>query len=158
MTNQYLKMLEDSLKAKTQILQSLIEMSEQQKDIIACEDVEWDKFDALVEEKAQEVEKLQKLDDGFDAVYQRIREDVISNKEMYKDTIERIQKWISLVTEKSTGLMALEERNRVAVTEAFRKEKQKIRQNRVTTKAATNYYRNMSKVNYIDPQLMDKKK
>lgn len=158
MTSKYLDMLEESLVNKRDLLNTLIALSSQQKTIICSEKVDWDEFDRLVEEKGTLVEKLDSLDDGFEALYDRIRQDVMSNKELYKESILRIQELIREVTDGSTSLMALEQRNKSSLETALLNERKNISQVKKSSQIAANYYKSMSRVNYIDPQLMDKKK
>jgi hypothetical protein len=54
--------------------------------------------------------------------------------------------------------MALEQRNKNTIEQAFAKERKQIASNKMTNKIAAGYYNSMNKINYIDPQLMDTKK
>lgn len=155
---QYLQMLSDSLTKKSKLLDELSEKTKEQERLIAESAVDWDAFDHLVEEKGTLIAEVQKLEEGFDALYGRIREGLSENRSKYRQQISGLQQQIMTVTEKSTSLMAMEERNKAQITMKFSQEKDKIKQSRVSTRVATNYYRNMSKINYIDPQLMDRKK
>lgn len=155
---QYLQMLSDSLTKKSKLLDELSEKTKEQERLIAENAVDWDAFDHLVEEKGTLIAEVQKLEEGFDALYGRIREGLSENRSKYRQQISGLQQQIMTVTEKSTSLMAMEERNKAQITMKFSQEKDKIKQGRVSTRVATNYYRNMSKINYIDPQLMDRKK
>lgn len=155
---QYLQMLSDSLTKKSKLLDELSEKTKEQERLIAENAVDWDAFDQVVEEKGTLIAEVQKLEEGFDALYGRIREGLNENRSKYRQQISGLQQQIMTVTEKSTSLMAMEERNKAQITMKFSQEKDKIKQGRVSTRVATNYYRNMSKINYIDPQLMDRKK
>lgn len=158
MISQYIEILEKSLHDKIAILDNLLELSEKQKDIVSKPEVNWDEFDKLVDDKGILIERLDLLDDGFESTYNRIKDELNANKDKYKESIQRMQKLISLSTEKSTSLMATESRNKNQVEKAFAAARQKINQSKVNSKVASNYYKAMSKVNFIDPQLMDKKK
>lgn len=154
----YLQILSDSLIAKNKILLELIQESEHQASIVKEDVVDWNAFDESVEKKGALIEKLNQFDDGFEALYNRIREGLNQDRSKYKDQIVEIQKLITQVTESSSTLMATEERNKELVTNRFTVEKKRYKQQRVSSKAANNYYASMNKINYIDPQLMDKKK
>lgn len=158
MINQYLDTMIKGLESKKIILNDLYELSEKQRLVVSEEDINWDEFDKLVDIKADKVEELEKIDNGFDAVYNRVREDINFDKNKYKDYIVSIQKLISDVTEKSTSLMALEQRNKAIIESSFSNSKKQIGQNKKTSAVAANYYKSMSRINYIDPQLMDSKK
>ncbi len=157
MVKQYLRMLDQSLDQKKQMLDQMIEMTETQKASLEKDPVDWSGFDALVERKAELIERLDKMDDGFESVYDRIREELLREKEQHKDYIASIRKKIQAVSDASASLMAAERRNKELVEVKMADEKKKLQQRKTTSKVASNYYRSMNKVNLIDPQLMDKK-
>lgn len=157
MLKQYLKMLDQSLDQKKQMLDQMIEMTATQKVSLDKDPVDWEGFDQLVEKKAEMIERLDKMDDGFESVYDRIREELLKDKEQHKELVAAIQKKIQAVSDDSAALMAAERRNKEQVEIKIAEEKKRLQQRKTTSKVATNYYRSMNKVNLIDPQLMDKK-
>lgn len=157
MVKQYLKMLDQSLDQKKQMLDQMIEMTATQKASLDKDPVDWTGFDALVEKKAEMIERLDRMDDGFESVYDRIREELLREKEQYKEFVTEIKKKIQAVSDASATLMAAERRNKELVEAKMADEKKKLQQRKTTSKVASNYYRTMNKVNLIDPQLMDKK-
>ncbi len=152
----YLNMLKDSLIKKERILIDLQAKSDEQAEVIKASEVNWDDFTRLVEEKGELVEKLLKLDEGFETLYERIKEILPNNKEKYKDNIQEIQILIKSVTEKSAKLEATEYRNKAAIEVAFANTRKEIRQSKLGQKAAADYYNKMNKINNIDPQMLDK--
>lgn len=157
MVKQYLRMLDQSLDQKKQMLDQMIEMTAAQKASLDKDPVDWTGFDDLVEKKAEMIERLDQMDDGFESVYDRIREELLRDKEQHKEFVAEIQKKIQAVSDASASLMAAERRNKELVEVKMADEKKKLQQRKATSKVATNYYRSMNKVNLIDPQLMDKK-
>ncbi|MDE6744345.1 MAG: hypothetical protein K2J95_10750 [Lachnospiraceae bacterium] len=157
MLKQYLTMLDQSLDQKKQMLDQMIEMTATQKASLDKDPVDWTGFDGLVEKKAEMIERLDRMDDGFESVYERIREELLKDKDQHKDFVISIQKKIQAVSDASAALMAAERRNKELVETKMSEERKKLQQNKTTSKVASNYYRNMNKVNLIDPQLMDKK-
>lgn len=157
MVKRYLQMLEQSLDQKKELLDRMLEMTETQKDALNQEPVAWERFDELVGEKDALIDQLDGLDSGFENVYDRIREELDRDKEQYKEIILRIQKKIQTVSDAGATVMAEEQRNKSLMEWKITDEKKKLQKQRVSSKAASNYYRSMNKVNFIDPQLMDKK-
>lgn len=157
MVKQYLRMLDQSLDQKKQMLDQMIEMTAAQKASLDKDPVDWTGFDHLVEKKAEMIERLDQMDDGFESVYDRIREELLRDKEQHKEFVAEIQKKIQAVSDASASLMAAERRNKELVEVKMADEKKKLQQRKATSKVASNYYRSMNKVNLIDPQLMDKK-
>lgn len=158
MIENYLTILEDSLRKKVNVLEEISECNAAQEQILKQEKPSLEEFDEYVDKKDVLLQKLNKLDEGFDSLYEKIREQLLEDKEKYKAQISCIQQLISQVTEKSVSIQAQEARNRKAVEDYFTNEKQQLRQSRQSSKAAYDYYRSMNNVNVVPPQFMDKKK
>lgn len=154
----YLSVLEDSLRKKLQILDELTTYTTQQQELLKSEELDYDAFDQLVEKKDPLVQMIVELDQGFETVYDRIKEQLLGHKELYAVQIRTLQNLISELTDKSVKLQAMEQRNKTAVEQQFRKSREKIRQGRQNKQAALNYYKNMNHSNYVPPQFLDNKK
>lgn len=59
-----------------------------------------EELDANMEQKDGLIQKLTALDDGFETLYERVKEQLSTNKDAYKNQIKRIQELITKVTEK----------------------------------------------------------
>ena len=154
----YLSVLEDSLKKKLQILDELTDYTTQQQELLKVEELDYEAFDRLVDQKEPLIEKIMELDQGFETVYDRIKEQLLGNKEQYAAQIKALQSLIGELTDKSVKLQTMEQRNKSAVEQQFRKSREKIRQGRQNKQAALNYYKNMNNSNYVPPQFLDDKK
>ena len=98
------------------------------------------------------------MDDGFEQVYQRIREILAKEKDTYRDEIKKMQELIREITDKSATVQTQELRNRELAVQKFSSIKKEIKKARTTTKAASQYYKNMAKMNVVDSQFLDQKK
>ena len=154
----YLSVLEDSLKKKLQILDELTDYTTQQQELLKVEELDYEAFDRLVDQKEPLIEKIMELDQGFETVYDRIKEQLLGNKEQYAAQIRALQSLIGELTDKSVKLQTMEQRNKSAVEQQFRKSREKIRQGRQNKQAALNYYKNMNNANYVPPRFLDDKK
>ena len=154
----YLSVLEDSLKKKLQILDELTDYTMQQQELLKVEELDYEAFDRLVDQKDPLIQRIMELDQGFETVYDRIKEQLLSNKEQYAAQIRALQSLIGELTDKSVKLQTMEQRNKSAVEQQFRKSREKIRQGRQNKQAALNYYKNMNNSNYVPPQFLDDKK
>ena len=158
MAENYLLIMIQSLKKKIQVLDCIIDANDRQK--IALEDpgLDPDDFDVIVEEKAKYIEHLELLDQGFDKLFERVREALNDNRDAYKNEIKEMQTLITTVTEKSNKIQVQESRNKDLMTQKFAKVRRQARDVRASQQAVNQYYQNMKKINYIDPQFMDNKK
>lgn len=154
----YLSVLEDSLKKKLQILDELTDYTMQQQELLKVEELDYEAFDHLVDQKDPLIQRIMELDQGFETVYDRIKEQLLGNKEQYAAQIRALQSLIGELTDKSVKLQTMEQRNKSAVEQQFRKSREKIRQGRQNKQAALNYYKNMNNANYVPPQFLDDKK
>ena len=155
---QYLNSLIEGLKAKENMLDELTKLTEKQQAIVSEEKIDWDAFDAIVDEKSDIIEKLNQNDEGFTAIFDRIKDDLKSQMGKYSSYIDQIKSGIANVTNKSTSLMALEQRTKTRVENAFKKQKKEYNNSKTSSRVATNYYNAMNRMNFVDPQLMDSKK
>lgn len=157
MTTNYLKVLQESLLKKKEILESILLASEKQREIVSAENVDWDAFDRSIDAKGILIDNLTKLDDGFQNIYDRVREELSGNKDKYKTDIITMQELIHNVTELGAQVETLELRNKALIEKRFTEEHKQIKQSKVGSKVAMEYYQKMNKLNVVDPQLMDRK-
>lgn len=143
MSEQYLDILEESLKKKIEVLDEIIVKNEEQKKILEAEEFDPEAFDQNTEEKGKLIDRLGLLDSGFEKVFERVKEELESNKEAHRDQILRLQDAIRAITEKSVFIQTTEERNRVTVEQKFKKEHEKIQLGKNSMKVAKQYYNNM---------------
>ena len=158
MTENYLVLLEESLKRKLQVMAEIQEYNLRQQEIFQSGSAEMDKFDEYVAEKGVLIEKLTSLDNGFEKLYARVAEELKGNREKYAGQIKKLQELVTKVTETGVTIQAQEARNKKLVENYFRKEKDGIRMGRKSSKAAVDYYRNMNKSSVVMPMFMDNKK
>lgn len=159
MTDNYVRIMIESLEKKAAKLDEILEKNKEQADILKAGEFSVDAFDHNVGEKAVLIEQLDMLDSGFDSMYEHVKEEITSEegKLKYKNEIKRMQQLISELTEKSVSIQAQESRNKQIVEKIFKNEKEKVRALKLGSKAAIDYYRNMNHTNFIAPQFLDKK-
>lgn len=158
MLNSYLSILEDSLKKKLAVLEQIDEVSDVQTALLKEETFDLERFDSTVDEKDAFIKQLSELDDGFETLYEKVREELLKDRRQYEQQIGRMQKLIGQITDKSVSIQAKESRNKAAVERYFAREKKSIGQDRKTAKAAYGYYKNMNNTNVPASRFMDQKK
>ncbi len=158
MIENYLNILEDSLHKKIDVLTRIQEIDDVQTEILKKEPADLEAFDRTVDEKDIYVGQLSKLDDGFETLYDKIRQELVGNKQKYADQIRRLQELIAQITDRSVAIQAQEERNKALVEGCLKKERQQMGQSRRNSKAVYGYYQNMNNRNVSQPYFMDQKK
>lgn len=156
MSKQYVTALEESLKKKLSVLDEIYRISQLQAELFEQESLDFEAFDRYVDDKDICIEKLDKLDEGFEILYGRLEQELKENRSLYKEQITHMQEIIGQITDKSVAIQALEERNKNAVQEAFSKERSGIKQGKRSLNAAVNYYKSMRGT--VPAQYMDQKK
>ena len=158
MTGNYLTLLEESLRKKLLVLDEIQQYNLKQQEIFQSGEADMDRFDEYVEEKGTLIEKLNSLDNGFESLYEKVAQELSENRDQYRDQIKRLQELVSEVTETGVAIQAQEARNKKLIEDFFAKERENLRDNRRSSKAAYDYYKNMSKSSVVLPQFMDRKK
>ena len=155
--NNSLDVLSDSLDVKLEVLTKLLEYTNTQKEIFDVENPDMDEFDRIFDEKDVLLDKLESLDEGFEELYKRVSDQLKENRSQYSAQIKNLQEKISRITELSASIQAQEARNKKTIDEYFARERQGIKQTRVSSKAAFDYYRNMSGMNLQSSGMWDSK-
>ena len=158
MMTSYLQILQDSLIKKYELLCKIEEKSLQQSDMLKCREVNLSQVDINMDEKAKLIEEVLSLDNGFESIYEKIRTQLLPNKEQYKNQIAALQKMIEKVTEKSAYIQAIEARNKAQMDIVFSNQKKELQGRRNAMSVARDYYQNMNKVKHVSPQFLDQKK
>ena len=158
MVSASLDMLEESLIKKIEVMRKIEEENEKQKILLKNpQDVDEAAFDAILDSKGDLIDELLKLDEGFQSLFDRIKEEVGQNKDLYKEQIKRLQNLIKEITGLSASIEAAEHRNKKLAEEYFSTARQQMNYSRQTSAAAFNYYRTMNNFKDIPPQFMDNK-
>ncbi len=155
--NNSLNVLSDSLDVKLEVLEKLLKYTNTQKEIFEADNPDMEEFDRIFDEKDVLLDKLESLDEGFEELYKRVSDQLKENRSQYATQIKSLQDKISHITELSASIQAQEARNKKMIDEYFARERQGIKQNRVSSKAAFDYYRNMSGMNIQSSGMWDSK-
>lgn len=156
--NQYINIMLQSLQKKLKVLDSIIQINKRQKEELENPSLDPDDFDKTVEEKSELIEQLELLDNGFEKLYEKVREKLQANKEEHKDEILQMQNDIRLLTEKSMEIQTQEARNKQLMEQKFASVKKQVKEIRSSQKVVNQYYKNMMKKGYAEPQFLDNKK
>jgi hypothetical protein len=158
MVSTSLDMLQDSLVKKLGILTAIEEQNVIQKSVLSNpEEVNMDDFNKTVDVKGNYIDQLGLLDEGFQALFDRVKEELDNNREQYADQIRKLQKLIKEITAKSASIEAQEHRNKKLAENYFSAERRRLNQGRQSSAAAFNYYRTMNNFKDIPPQYLDQK-
>ena len=143
----YIQIMLESLTKKSELPDRIIEKNELQHKCVAdkkYEDIDWDAFNIIVAQKQEAIDRIVKMDEGFQSLYDRVKEQLKGDKDKYADEIKEIQKLIQTVTGQGVKIRTGEERNRKIIEKVFGARKKEIRKTRNSLKVANSYAQTMS--------------
>ncbi len=152
------QILLQSLEKKAKLLDDMIRQNGVQEELLKEEDLDMDAFDEAINQQGFYIEELDKLDQGFETVYDRVREELLRDKARYRMEIIRMKELIQQITDKIVTLNAGNMRNKMLAENQFSRKRAAIGVGASQNKAARNYYNNMNRLNYVSPQFYDNKK
>ena len=153
----YVHILIDTLTKKNSLLDKLIQITTMQEEYITLTPPDIDNFETSLNEKETLIEKINEIDEGFEKIYEHVKEEITSNKINHKEDILELQSLIKQVTEKSAKLQALEIRNKKSLEIFFSNKKKEIKDFKQSSKTASNYYKNMMNQQSGESYFLDKK-
>ncbi len=143
----YIQIMIESLSKKSELLDKIIRSNEEQHECVAdktFDEVDWDSFNLIVEQKQQSIDRIVKMDEGFQTLYDRVKEQLNGNKDKYSAQIREIQRLIGIITDQGAKITTGEERNRKIIEKTFGNRKKEIKRTRNSLKVASSYAQTMS--------------
>ena len=153
----YISILKDTLEKKVSILKDLLEVTLLQEKCISEDAYDSDEFEQAYSVKETLINQLNKLDEGFELIYEHVKEELSVNQIQYKEEILHLQGLIRQITEKSTQIQAIEMRNKSKIEAFFSHRKKQIKGYKVNSKRASSYYKNMADQHHGESYFYDKK-
>lgn len=155
MTEDYIRVLQDSLEKKIDLLNKIVVRNEQQRQLFENDRTTPDELDANIEVKGRLVDQILALDDGFEQLFARVEAELSANRDSYRDEIASMQDSIRRITELTARVESQEQHNRTLAAAFFSGRKGEARQIRKGAAAVSRYYQGMMRSNVINPQILD---
>lgn len=154
----YIHIMAESLEKKKAVLERIIELNHQQKFLLQDPNLSPEDFEQNMQFKSDLVEQLNLLDEGFEELYECVRDTLNKNREQYAEEIVQMQALIKVITEKSAHIQVQEVRNREKAASKFSAVREQVRGVRNSQKVVKQYYDNMMSHRNINAQMIDNKK
>ncbi len=156
---QYVIMLRESLEKKADILRVLMIRNKEQAAILKDPNTSPDDLEKNMNMKAELIERIVMLDDGFEQLFNRVKAIFDEDRESYADEIKLMQKLIREITDLTADVEASEYKNREYAKTRFANIKKDVREIKKSGDVVSSYYKNMMAHNKADdPAFLDKKK
>lgn len=154
----YVDVLITSLKKKISILEKLEKVVMEQERILKDPKVSLEELDEKDKDKSELLQELEKADEGFERIYNHVKEEFAVNKYQYETQIKEMQGMIKRITDLTVKLQAQEVRNKQWMELYFRNKKQEVRIFRKGTKSTERYTSHMANRPQGQSYFLDKKK
>jgi hypothetical protein len=154
----YIQLLVDTLRKKTEVLNLLMNFTQQQENIISSDTFQENQFLQIISLKEEQIQILSKLDIGFEQLYESVKDELTISKERYGSEIEVLKDLITKITDLSVKLQVLEKRNKSKLDVLFARKRKEIKNSRISNQTATNYYKTMANQHEAQSFFYDKKK
>jgi hypothetical protein len=148
----------ESLEKKISVLDKISTLDDRQLEIAMAKPMNMKAYNDTMDEKGKLIDELDKLDEGFTSTYELVKDDVMGNPSQYRDKVLKMQELIKQAVDKGVGIEAKEKRSKAAMESEITSRRKDIRTKRLSMSAASKYYKAASRINTIDPQLLDRKK
>ncbi len=156
-TQNFLQVLSESLDKKLVILKELESLTLEQKELFEAKKFDGDAFNLNVEKKSGLIVALQRMDKGFQVLYNRIKNQIQGNEALYSGEIKELQQKITQVMDFNASLQVKESRNKEMIEKKFSSMKKEVRVLKKNKKTVANYYKTMNNIT-TEPIFLDKKK
>ncbi|MBR3834079.1 MAG: hypothetical protein IKJ73_07155 [Lachnospiraceae bacterium] len=157
-TGTYVTIMKESLVRKKNYLQEILDLTNKQGELASAQEFDEEAFGAIVEKKDILISNVNEIDKGFTAVYERVRSEIIQDKELYKVQLKDIQESIKQCVDLGMSIESAELRNKSALETAFAKSFRGVKQLKQSKQVVNKYYKSMSNGMVNDSILYDRKK
>ena len=154
----YTHILIESLKKKKTALEKILEYTKKQEEVLAKEHFEEEAFEQLIEKKQEYINIINKLDEGFELTFERVKVELGEQREMFKNEISSLQELIRQVTDVSTKIQIIEKRNKLTFEKQMNQRREKIKTARLSSQSVSKYYQNVANAHTGEAIFLDKKK
>lgn len=158
MVEQKMDLLTSNLNKKSSLLKEMADVLDKQLQLMDASDTQLEELDLCMEKQGNLTEELESLNAEADSLYEYLQKADISAEANNASKIAQIKELLTQITTDFDNLQEKEQSARQRMEAFFQKERKNFGDGRRSSKAAFDYYRNMSGANVIPPQFMDQKK
>ena len=153
----YMSLLLDTVSKKEDLLNQLILETIKQSNCFQENEMKEEKYDEIYHHKMELIKEVETLDEGFQTLYERIKDEMKVNRYEYEQEIKELQNKIRSVTDKVIRLQKLESDNKLKFQVFLNGQRKKIKDYTVSKRTSATYYKNMMQQFPKDSAFMNKK-
>lgn len=148
--NTQLDLLMDVLQQKVQSLQGILTCTTNQTALLERGEFDFDAFDNLMKEKEVLIDKVIDMDEGFQAIYNKVKGIIEMQPTLYKEKIQTMKQFIIKIGDLSVAITVQEGRNKNQMDLKAKTDKNKGKDFSHNKKIVANYYSNMNKQRLVE--------
>lgn len=157
-TGTYVNIMQESLIRKKRYLLEILELTKKQEQLAKAKKFDEDAFGDTIDKKEVLINNVEEIDKGFTSVYDRVRVEIMEEKDLYSEELLGMQDLIKECVDLGMQIEAMEERNRANLEHAFSIGFKGIKRAKQSKQIANKYYKSMSNGTVNDSMLYDRKK
>jgi len=158
MVGQKLDLLESNLNKKMLLLKKMTDVMDEQLQLLDASEMQLEELDICMEKQDGLTEELETLNEEADVLYEYLKMIDMSSDKANAPKIVRIKELLSQITKDFDALQEKELSVKKQMEGFLQKERKNFGTGRRSSKAALDYYMNMSGSTVVPPQFMDRKK
>lgn len=136
-----LSLLIEALEKKAVVLDKILKKSELQYGLAVAESFDAEAFDRLVDEKSELLEQMNLIDQGFDSIFQKIKDELLENQGLYKKEIAQMQMLIRRTIDFGSHIFTTEQRTKDILSNVVAGNRKQLRQKKMTANSVADYYK-----------------
>lgn len=140
----YIQILIESQHQKVEALKKILGLTKEQSELLEEKSFEPDDFTNIIQQKELHIKKLEVLDNGFQHLFEKVKDEITNNKYSYKDEIEELKETITSIADLGTELELKEKANKRKMETFFSLKKREVKDFKKSKQTIDNYQRNMN--------------
>ena len=154
----YLHILLDTLTKKKKVLEEIYETTKLQEQLFKEMSIQTERLDQYMDQKSKCLQTLNQLDDGFEMLYAKVKEELHASPGSFSEEISRMKQLIGSIMDLSVSIQALEQKNKLSMERYLLRHRKNIQDYRNGQKRVNKYYNAMTGFNPHQSYFMDQKK
>ncbi len=154
---EYLDVLIQSLRRKLVLLNRIAILSREQYELLQNHDLTPDAFETNVRDKAELIDQIVALDEGFEEIYAHISDLMAKDHALYEEQLSQMRELIRQIMESDAAIRTQEAKNYDLAGRKFASIKGRVREMKANRRMVNSYYKSMMRRSG-EPMFLDNKK
>ena len=105
----YVNIMLESLQRKKKYLEEILQLTKKQEELAKAKKYDEDAFGEIIDKKEILINNVNEIDKGFTSVYERVRTEILEDKEIYATELKNMQLLVKQCVELGMEIEVLED-------------------------------------------------